>query len=95
MYLLISCVCPWNLAWLFTCLLHAFPRRLCSPYHLSELSQVKKQNESPKDEVKKAAAEDDEVDLSDSEYEEYSEYVTDSQVRIWLRFEMPLFLYQP
>ena len=56
---------------------------------------MKKQNTSPRDEAKKATAEDDEVDLSDSEYEEYSEYVTDSQVRIWLRFEMPLFLYQP
>ena len=42
---------------------------------------MKKQNTSPRDEAKKATAEDDEVDLSDSEYEEYSEYVTDSQVR--------------
>ena len=48
---------------------------------LPKLSQVKKQNTSPRDEAKKATAEDDEVDLSDSEYEEYSEYVTDSQVR--------------
>ena len=42
--------------------------------------------EKPKDVgvVKKAAdaaADDDEVELSESEYEEYSEYVTDSQVR--------------
>ena len=44
--------------------------------------------EKPKDvgEVKKAAAadapaDDDEVELSESEYEDYSEYVTDSQVR--------------
>ena len=47
---------------------------------ISQSSQAKEQNKSPGDEVKKASAEDDEVDLSDSEYEEYSEYVTDSQV---------------
>ena len=47
---------------------------------ISLFSQAKEQNKSPRDEVKKASAEDDEVDLSDSEYEEYSEYVTDSQV---------------
>ena len=51
------------------------------PNRSPKLSQVKKQNTSPRHEAKKATAEDDEVDLSDSEYEEYSEYVTDSQVR--------------
>ena len=50
---------------------------------------MKKQIEGPKDEAKKATAEEDEVDLSDSEYEEYSEYVTDSQVSIWLCFAVP------
>ena len=64
----------------FPCLFRVLDSKV-SLNRLPKLSQVKKQNTSPRDEAKKATAEDDEVDLSDSEYEEYSEYVTDSQVR--------------